>query len=188
MLYLSILRRSRLTPGTVSTSPSEEAASWNSLKRQAATHPVVDLERPTWQLTMTGQLTADPWRVLQTLSKSASVGAAELQTGILMWTSPGNFSLRPSMTWERVVSSLTSTSHSFLLTSTYLSLLSFPLARPSITLRNSSSSFLTLSRVTSPSSAYSPILLGGRAQMGLPFTYTIDSWRMLSQMILLVLG
>merc|ERR1719192_3165745 len=118
MLYLSILRRSRLTPGTVSTSPSWEAASWNSLKRQAATQPVVDLERPTWQLTMTGQLTAGP----------------------------------------------------------------------STTLMNSSSSFLTESRVTLPSSAYSPILLGGRAQMGLPFTYTSGSWRMLSQMILLVLG
>merc|ERR1712134_488 len=142
MLYLSILRRSRLTPGTVSTSPSQEAASWNSLKRQAATQPVVDLERPTWQLTMTGQLTAEPSRVLQRVSKSASVGAAELQTGILWWTRPGN----------------------------------------------SSSSFLTESRVTLPSSAYSPILLGGRAQMGLPFTYTIGSWRMLSQMILLVLG
>merc|ERR1719184_676535 len=52
MVYLSILRRSRLTPGTVSTSPSKEALIWNSLNRQAMTQAVVALERPTWSLMM----------------------------------------------------------------------------------------------------------------------------------------
>merc|ERR1711988_845004 len=166
--------RTKRTPGTVSTRPSQEAASWNSLKRQAPTQPVVDLDRPTWQLTMTGVLTAEPCRVLHRLSKSVSVGAAELQTGILMWTSPGKVSFSFSITLDRVIRSLTSTSDPFLLTSR--------------TLINSSSSFLTDSLVTSPSSAYSPILLGGLAQTGLPLTYTIGSWRMFNQIILLVLG
>merc|ERR1719339_523886 len=44
IVYLSILSRSRFTPGTVSTSPSKEALIWNSLKRQAMTLPVVALE------------------------------------------------------------------------------------------------------------------------------------------------
>merc|ERR1711988_1520945 len=177
--------RTKRTPGTVSTRPSLEAASWNSLKRQAPTQPVVDLDRPTWQLTMTGVLTAEPCRVLHRLSKSVSVGAAELQTGILMWTSPGKVSFSFSISLDRVIRSLTSTSDSFLLTSITLIL---PLARPSRTLINSSSSFLTDSLVTSPSSAYSPILLGGLAHTGLPLTYTIGSWRMFNQIILLVLG
>merc|ERR1711988_714714 len=138
--------RTKRTPGTVSTRPSLEAASWNSLKRQAPTQPVVDLDRPTWQLTMTGVLTAEPCRVLHRLSKSVSVGAAELQTGILMWTSPGKVSFSFSITLDRVIRSLTSTSDSFLLTSI--------------------------------TSAYSPILLGGLAHTGLPLTYTIGSWRM----------
>merc|ERR1719486_673087 len=47
MVYLSILSRSRFTPGTVSTRPSKDALIWNSLKRQAITLPVVALERPT---------------------------------------------------------------------------------------------------------------------------------------------
>merc|ERR1711988_1770072 len=161
--------RTKRTPGTVSTRPSLEAASWNSLKRQAPTQPVVDLDRPTWQLTMTGVLTAEPCRVLHRLSKSVSVGAAELQTGILMWTSPGKVSFSFSITLDRVIRSLTSTSD-FLLTSITLILPSAPLARPSRTLINSSSSFLTDSLVTSPSSAYSPILLGGLAHTGLPLT------------------
>merc|ERR1719483_1692245 len=82
ILYLSILSRSRLTPGTVSTRPSKEAEIWNSLKRQAATQPVVALERPTWSLMMTGVLMFEPIRVLTRMSKSPSRGAAELQTGI----------------------------------------------------------------------------------------------------------
>merc|ERR1712106_470171 len=188
IVYLSILSRSRLTPGTVSTSPSKEAEIWNSLKRQAATQPVVALERPTWSLIMTGVLILDPTRVLTRMSKSDSRGAAELQTGILMWTSPGNLAFNPSMTLLRVTSSLTSTSFSALLMSTNLSLPPFSLARPSITLINSSSSAFAESRVTFPSSAYSPILFGGRAQMGSPLTYTFGSWRRLNQMIFPSLG
>merc|ERR1719192_641769 len=42
--------------------------------------------------------------------------------------------------------------------------------------------------VTAPSSAYSPILLGGLAQMGVPLTYTLGSCLMFSQMILPSLG
>merc|ERR1711945_53011 len=122
MVYLSIFSRSRLTPGTVSTRPSKEALIWNSLKRQAMTQAVVALERPTWSLMMTGVLMLVPIRVLQMMSKSVSWGAAELQTGTLQWTSPGYFSFRPSITWLRLLSSLTSSSDSFLLMSTTLSL------------------------------------------------------------------
>ena len=58
MTYLSVLSKAALTPGTVSTRPSNEAEIWNSLKRQAMTQPVVALESPTWSLTMTGVLIA----------------------------------------------------------------------------------------------------------------------------------
>merc|ERR1719513_211087 len=71
MTYLSVFRRDALIPGTVSIRPSNEAEIWNSLKRQATTHPVVALERPTWSLTMTGVLIAVPTRVLTMMSKSA---------------------------------------------------------------------------------------------------------------------
>merc|ERR1719206_311682 len=128
ILYLSILSKSRLTPGTVSTRPSNEAEIWNSLNRQAATQPVVALERPTWSLMITGVLMLVPIRVLTRMSKSVSRGAAELQTGILMWTSPGNLAFKPSITLLRVTSSLTSTSFSALLMSTNLSLPSFSFA------------------------------------------------------------
>merc|ERR1719362_2631037 len=84
IVYLSIFSRSKLTPGTVSTRPSKEALIWNSLNRQAMTQPVVALESPTWSLTMTGVLMEVPTRVLQMMSKSASLGAAELQTGTLI--------------------------------------------------------------------------------------------------------
>ena len=47
--YLSMRRRSRLTPGTVSMRPSKEAESWNSLKRQVETHPVVERDKPTYK-------------------------------------------------------------------------------------------------------------------------------------------
>merc|ERR1719369_1589430 len=164
ILYLSILSRSRLTPGTVSTRPSNEAASWNSLKRQAAAQPVVERDRPTWQLTMTGVLTAVPWRAAQRVSKSASRGAAELQTGILLWVSLGNFSFTFSMTSWREKISFTSTSCSALWTSTYFNLPAVSFKRPSMTWTNSFSSLLTDAQVTLPSSAYSPILLGGLAQ------------------------
>merc|ERR1719402_485712 len=188
MVYLSIFSRSRLTPGTVSTRPSKEALIWNSLKRQAMTQPVVALERPTWSLTMIGVLMLVPTRVWQIMSKSASLGAAELQTGTLMWSSSGKSALRPSMASDRLTSSFTSISASFLLMSTYLSLPPFSFTLPSTTFLNSTSSALTESRVTFPSSAYSPILLGGRAQMGIPLTYTLGSCLRLSQMILPSLG
>merc|ERR1719402_585669 len=87
MVYLSIFRRSRFIPGTVSTRPSQEALIWNSLKRQAITHPVVALESPTWSLTMTGVLMELPTKVAQIMSKSVSKGEAELQIGTLIWTS-----------------------------------------------------------------------------------------------------
>ena len=50
-------KSSRLTPGTVSMRPSKEACNWNSLKRHALTHPVVERERPTYngnRLTLRG--------------------------------------------------------------------------------------------------------------------------------------
>merc|ERR1719403_584955 len=81
MVYLSILSRSRFTPGTVSTRPSKDALIWNSLKRQAITLSVVALERPTWSVTMTGVLMEVPTKVLQMMSKSVSRGEAELHTG-----------------------------------------------------------------------------------------------------------
>merc|ERR1719225_2506452 len=168
MVYLSILRRSRLTPGTVSTSPSNEAEIWNSLKRQAITQAVVALERPTWSETMMGVLMEVPRRVLQMMSKSVSLGAAELHTGILQWTRPGYFSFRPSIAWLRLFSSFTSTSDFFLLMSTTSSFPPLALFLPSTTLRNSTSCALTMSLVMLPSSAYSPILLGGLAHTGCP--------------------
>ena len=91
---------------------------------------------------MTGVLTLVPERALQMVSKSGSRGAAELQTGMRLWVSPGYFSFNDSMTLLRVMSSLTSISLSFLDTSTTLSLPS-ALALPSITLMNSSSSDFT---------------------------------------------
>merc|ERR1719229_295609 len=188
MVYLSILRRSRLTPGTVSTSPSNEALIWNSLNRQAITHAVVALERPTWSLMMIGVLMPVPTKFSQIVSKSAILGAAELQTGTLRWTRPGKASFRPSITLSRVFRSLTSISCSFLLMSTYFSLSAFSFMRPSTTLMNSGSSALRAAVVTAPSSAYSPILFGGRAQMGVPLTYTLGSCLMFSQMILPSLG
>ena len=97
----------------------------------------------TWQLGVAGAFTLVPQRALQMVSKSGSRGAAELQTGTRLWTSPGYFSFKPSMTLLRVMSSLTSMSLSFLPTSTTLSLPSAPFALPSITLMNSSSSALT---------------------------------------------
>merc|ERR1712110_995575 len=98
ILYLSILSSSRLTPGTVSTRPSKDAASWNSLKRQAAAQPVVERDRPTWQLTMTGVVMAVPSSAWERVSKSASRGAAELQTGMRLWVGPGKVFLTSSMT------------------------------------------------------------------------------------------
>ena len=92
---------------------------------------------------MTGVLTLVPHSALQMVSKSGSSGAAELHTGMRLWVRPGNFSFSPSITLLKVISSLTSSSLSFLLTSTTLSLPSAPFALPSITLINSSSSDLT---------------------------------------------
>merc|ERR1711874_843999 len=69
ILYLSILRRDRSMPGTVSTSPSKEAEIWNAL------------ERPTWSLTMMGVLMAVPTRVLTMMSKSVSRGGARVADG-----------------------------------------------------------------------------------------------------------
>ena len=43
--------------------------------------------------------------------------------------------------------------------------------------RNSSSSFSSCSAVTFPSSAYSPILFGGRAHTGDPFRYRLGSYK-----------
>ena len=43
----------------------------------------------TWSLMMTGQLMVVPTRVCTRMAKSASVGEAELHTGILMWCRPG---------------------------------------------------------------------------------------------------
>merc|ERR1719419_1560804 len=63
IVYLSVFKRAALTPGTVSTRPSKDAEIWNSLKRQAITHPVVALDKPTWSLTITGVLMAVPMRV-----------------------------------------------------------------------------------------------------------------------------
>merc|ERR1719309_494742 len=188
IVYLSILRRSKFIPGTVSTRPSKEALIWNSLKRQAMTQPVVALESPTWSLTMTGVLMEVPTKVSQMTSKSDSRGAAELQTGTLMWTRPGKSALASSITWDNDLSSFASASCSFLLMSTYLSLPPFSFIRPSTTLTNSTSSALTLSLVTFPSSAYSPILFGGLAQMGSPLTYTTGSCLKFSQMIFPSLG
>merc|ERR1719153_833448 len=96
MEYRSILSRSWFIPGTVSTRPSKEAEIWNSLKIQAATQPVVARERPTWSLMITGQLMAVPTKVSTKVSKSVSVGEAELQVGILMWTNPEKVSLTDS--------------------------------------------------------------------------------------------
>ena len=115
----------------------------NMIQDELFSNSVRFLNSFTWQLTMTGALTLVPQRALQMVSKSGSRGAAELQTGTRLWTSPGYFSFKPSMTLLRVMSSLTSMSLSFLPTSTTLSLPSAPFALPSITLMNSSSSALT---------------------------------------------
>jgi hypothetical protein len=42
--------------------------------------------QPTWQLTMTGQLTFVPSKAAQMASKSHSRGEDELQIGIRLWT------------------------------------------------------------------------------------------------------
>merc|ERR550532_2800326 len=161
--------------------PSYEAESWNSRKRQAHTHPVVDRDRPTWQLTITGQLTFVPNRAPHKVSKSGSNGDAELQTGMRLWVRPGNFSLRPSITSWRLITSSSLTSDSFLLTSTTLTLPPPSSALFFKTFTNSSSSAFTDARVTLPSSAYSPILPGGLAQTGFPLTYTMASCLMFNQ-------
>merc|ERR1719195_1197268 len=181
--YLSVLSRVGVTPGTVSTRPSKLAEIWNSLKRQLMTQPVVARDSPTWSLTMTGVLMVVPTRVLHRMSQSVSRGEAELQTGTRQWISPGNFSFICSTTWLRLFSSLTSTSDSFLLTSTILSLPPLVLFLPSHSPRKAFSCSLMMSLVTPPSSAYSPILLAGRAQIGVPLTYTVGSWRRLNQMM-----
>merc|ERR1719333_333635 len=130
----------------------------------AVTQPVVALDRPTWSLTMMGVLMLVPTRVLTMMSKSVSRGAPELHMGTLMWTRPGYFSFSFS-TWAlRVLMSLTSISLAFLLMSTYLSLPLFSSALALQVFRKATSCSLTESRVTLPSSAYSPILLGGLAQ------------------------
>merc|ERR1712223_715996 len=152
-------------------------------KRQAATEPVVDRDNPTWQLTITGQLTLDPTNVAQRASKSLSKGLAELQIGIRTWFKPGNFSLTPAITSVKLMISFASISLSFLETSTTLS---FPPSSSAFFFNirwNSASSFSTDSRVTSPNSAYSPILFGGLAQTGFPLTYKIGSCLMLSQIM-----
>merc|ERR1712062_747655 len=105
------------------------------------------------------------------MSKSVSRGEAELHTGTRQWTRPGKSALAASIASERVFSSLTSTSFSSLEMVTYFSLPPFSFTRPSTTLKNSASSALIRSRVTAPSSAYSPILFGGLAQIGCPLTH-----------------
>merc|ERR1719195_493471 len=181
--YLSVFSTDRLMPGTVSMRPSYKAEIWNSLKRQAMTQAVVARDSPTWSLTMMGVLMLVPARVWIMMSKSVSSGAAELQTGTRQWTSPGNFSLSPSTTWLRLLSSFTSTSDCFLLMSTTFSLPSFMLFLASTSPRNFFSWSLMMSLVTAPSSAYSPILLGGLMHTGSPLTYTSGSCLMLNQMI-----
>ena len=109
---------------------------------------------------MTGVLTLVPQSALQMVSKSGSRGAAELQTGMRLWVSPGYFSFNDSMTLLRVMSSLTSISLSFLLTSTTLSLPSAPFALPSITLINSSSSDLTDAPFRYKHNYYTPFIGG----------------------------
>merc|ERR1719225_1887911 len=157
--------------------------STSSLTRQAMTQAVVARDSPTWSLTMMGVLMLVPASVWIMMSKSVSSGAAELQTGTRQWTSPGNFSLRPSTTWLRLFSSFTSTSDCFLLMSTTFSLPSFMLFLASTSPRNFFSWSLMMSLVTAPSSAYSPILLGGLMHTGSPLTYTSGSCLMLNQMM-----
>merc|ERR1719415_327861 len=134
----------------------------------AVPQPVVALERPTWSLTMMGVLMAVPTRVLTMMSKSVSRGAPELQTGTLQWTRPGYFSFSPSMVALRVLMLFTSISLAFLLMSTYFSFPPLASARSLQVLMKLTSCSLMLSLVTLPSSAYSPILLGGLAQRGSP--------------------
>merc|ERR1712001_370446 len=120
--------------------------------------------------------------------QQVQVDAGDSLDGTLMCTRPGKSAFRPSMVSERVFRSLTSTSFSSLLMVRYFSLPPFSLARPSTTFWNSSSSALTESLVTFPSSAYSPILLAGLAQMGSPLTYTLGSCLRFNQMMGLSLG
>merc|ERR1719237_1390590 len=75
---------------------------------------------------MTGVVMALPRRVWVMMSKSVSRGAAELQTGTLIWTRPGNFSFMFSTTLLRLRISFTSFSDSFLLISTTFSLPPLP--------------------------------------------------------------
>lgn len=97
----------------------------------------------TWQLTITGQLTFVPKRAPHKVSKSGSNGAAELQTGMRLWVRPGNFSLRPSITSWRLITSSTLTSDSFLLTSVTLTMPPASSALFFKTFTNSSSSAFT---------------------------------------------
>merc|ERR1712088_738143 len=175
-------------PGTVSTRPSKEALIWNSLKRQAATLPVVALDRPTWSLRMIGVLMELPTMAAVMVSKSTSLGDAELQMGTLMCTRPGNFSNRAAIDSWRVTMVFTSISFSCLLTSSTLTLLSLAFIWPSHTRTNSASSSSSCLLVTFPSSAYSPILFGGLAHTGSPLMYTVGSCLILNQMIFLSLG
>merc|ERR1719225_1629253 len=124
-----------------------------------------------------------PTRVFTMMSQSDSRGEAELHTGTLQWTSPGYFSFRPSIAWLRLFSSFTSTSDSFLLTSTTFSFPLLVLFLPSHSPAKAASCSLMMSLVMAPSSAYSPILLGGLAHTGLPFTYTVGSCLRLNQMM-----
>merc|ERR1711936_1146423 len=117
-----------------------------------------------------GVLMEVPTRVFTMMSQSDSRGEAELQTGTLQWTSPGYFSFSPSIAWLRLLGSFTSTSDSFLLTSTTFSLPPLVLFLPSHSPAKAASCSLMMSLVMAPSSAYSPILLGGLAHTGFPFT------------------
>merc|ERR1719180_573404 len=99
------------------------------------------------------------------VSKSTSLGEAELQMGTLMCTRPGNFSSRAAIDSWSVTMVFTSISFSCLLTSRTLTLLSLAFIWPSHTLTNSASSSSSCLLVTFPNSAYSPILFGGLAHI-----------------------
>ena len=55
---------------------------WSVIKTTSV--PIQSPSALTWSLTMMGVLTAVPTRLAVMMSKSASVGAAELQTGTLV--------------------------------------------------------------------------------------------------------
>ena len=146
---------------------SEEAGNDTSSGSSGETNLVIDNHR-RHNLGSSQGLTAwkKEWLILYVIlwfsghlimSKSASEGAAELQVGILIWTSPGNSSFNWSTTLLRVVISVTCISDSFLLTSTTFSLPPLSAMRDSQTFKNSASSLSRSAPFTSPSSAYSPI-------------------------------